>query len=29
MYKNREEQRIANKENWFLSVIVLPQIEGI
>lgn len=29
MYKNREEQRIANKENWFLSVIVLPQIEGV
>lgn len=29
MKKNREEQRIANKENWFLSVIVLPQIEEI
>lgn len=29
MIKNREEQRTANRENWFLSVIVLPQIDGI
>ena len=29
MTKNREEQKNANIKNWFLSVIVLPQIEGI
>ena len=29
MRKNREEQKVANKKNWFLSVIVLPQIEDV
>lgn len=29
MSKNREEQKVANKKNWFLSVIVLPQIEAV
>lgn len=29
MAKNREEQKNTNNKNWFLSVIVLPQIEGI
>lgn len=29
MAKNREEQRLMNVRNWFLSVIVLPQIESM
>lgn len=29
MAKNREEQKSENSKNWYLSVIVIPQIEGI
>ncbi|WP_277122579.1 hypothetical protein [Bacteroides ndongoniae] len=29
MTKNREEQKLANIKNWYLTVIVIPQLESI